>query len=55
MFSKYNSVLQNKRMPDYNYIHKELLRNGVSRKLLWIEYIEDCRANGDELLMTMRK
>ena len=40
-----------KRMPDYNYIHKELLRNGVSKKLLWTEYIEDCRANGDEPLM----
>ena len=26
-----------KRMPDYNYIHKELLRNGVSKKLLWTE------------------
>ena len=40
-----------KRMPDYNYIHKELLRNGVSKKLLWTEYMEDCRANGDEPLM----
>ena len=40
-----------KRMPDYDYIHKELLRNGVSKKLLWTEYIEDCRANGDEPLM----
>ena len=40
-----------KRMPDYDYIHKELLRNGVSKKLLWTEYMEDCRANGDEPLM----
>lgn len=40
-----------KRMPDYAYIHKELLRNGVSKKLLWTEYMEDCRANGDEPLM----
>lgn len=38
-------------MPNYDYIHKELLRNGVSKKLLWTEYMEDCRANGDELLM----
>ena len=38
-------------MPDYDYIHKELLRNGVSKKLLWTEYMEDCRANGDEPLM----
>ena len=40
-----------KRMPDYDYIRKELLRNGVSKKLLWTEYMEDCRANGDEPLM----
>lgn len=40
-----------KRMPDYDYIHKELLRNGVSKKLLWTEYMEGCRANGDEPLM----
>ena len=38
-------------MPDYDYIRKELLRNGVSKKLLWTEYMEDCRANGDEPLM----
>ncbi|RFU94289.1 hypothetical protein DYP60_09955 [Sphaerochaeta halotolerans] len=24
-----------KRMPDYEYIRKELLRNGVNKKLLW--------------------
>ena len=40
-----------KREPDYDYIRKELLRNGVSKKLLWTEYMEDCRANGDEPLM----
>ena len=40
-----------KRMPDYAYIRKELLRNGVSKKLLWTEYMEDCRANGEEPLM----
>ena len=51
MFSKESSVSKSKRMPDYDYIHKELLRNGVSKKLLWTEYMEDCRANGDEPLM----
>lgn len=51
MFSKESPVSQNKRMPDYDYIHKELLRNGVSKKLLWTEYMENCRANGDEPLM----
>lgn len=38
-------------MPDYDYIRKELLCNGVSKKLLWTEYMEDCRANGEEPLM----
>lgn len=40
-----------KRMPDYAYIRKELLRNGVSKKLLWTEYMEDCRQCGEEPLM----
>ena len=51
MFAKESLVSKNKRMPDYDYIHKELLRNGVSKKLLWTEYMEDCCANGDEPLM----
>ena len=51
MFSKESKVSANKKMPDYTYIRKELLRNGVSKKLLWTEYMEDCRANGDEPLM----
>ena len=38
-------------MPDYAYIRKELLRNGVSKKLLWSEYCEDCRMAGEEPLM----
>ena len=41
----------NKRLPDYDYIRKELLRNGVNKKLLWVEYCEECRMNGDEPLM----
>ncbi len=41
----------NKRMPDYDYIRKELLRNGVNKKLLWVEYCEECRLNGDSPLM----
>ena len=44
MFSKESKVSANKRIPDYAYIRKELLRNGVSKKLLWTEYMEDCRA-----------
>ena len=48
MFQKEDKPSSKRRMPDYDYIHKELLRNGVSKKLLWTEYMEDCRANGEE-------
>ena len=51
LFPSAKLVTSNKRMPDYNYIRKELLRNGVSKKLLWTEYMEDCRENGEEPLM----
>ena len=40
-----------KRMPDFAHIRKELLRNGVSKKLLWTEYMEECRLNSEEPLM----
>ncbi|WP_330641918.1 hypothetical protein [Cuneatibacter sp. NSJ-177] len=40
-----------KRMPDYEHIRRELLRNGVNKKLLWTESFEECRLSGDEPLM----
>lgn len=51
LFPKSSKSTTEKRMPDYAYIRKELLRNGVSKKLLWTEYMEDCRLNGNEPLM----
>ena len=30
-------------IPDFEYIHKELLKSGVTLRLLWDEYVEDCR------------
>lgn len=51
LFSHESKVSPNKKMPNFAYIRKELLRNGVSKKLLWTEYMEDCRANGEEPLM----
>ena len=50
MFPK-DKTATNKRMPDFAYIRKELLRNGVSKKLLWVEYCEVCRMNNEEPLM----
>lgn len=46
-----DSTATEKRMPDFEYIRKELLKNGVSKKLLWVEYCEDCRIAGDSPLM----
>lgn len=45
------SHASNRKMPDFAYIRKELMRNGVSKKLLWVEYVEQCRAAGEEPLM----
>ena len=53
LFPKKNSPRSqsNRRMPDYAHIRRELLRNGVNKKLLWTEYLEECRLSGDEPLM----
>lgn len=51
LFPKPGMDTRTKRMPDFPHIRKELLRNGVSKKLLWTEYMEECRLNGEEPLM----
>ena len=33
-------------LPDYEYVHKELRKVGVTLKLLHDEYAEDCRKSG---------
>lgn len=38
-------------MPDFAHIRRELQRNGVNKKLLWTEYLEDCRLSGEMPLM----
>ena len=35
------------RMPDYEKVHRELQRPGVTLNLLWVEYCEECRAAGE--------
>jgi transposase len=32
--------------PDFDYIHRELLKSGVTLKLLWGEYVDTCRSSG---------
>lgn len=31
------------KMPDYEYIHREMAKSGVTLTLLWVEYCEKCR------------
>ena len=35
------------KMPDYDYVHRELAKRGVTQQLLWFEYCEQCRASGE--------
>lgn len=41
------SVGRQYKMPDYEYIHQEMQKSGVTLSLLWVEYCERCRANGE--------
>ena len=36
---------------NYDYLLKELFRNGGDKEFLWIEYMKDCRANIEEVLV----
>lgn len=45
------SSSEGRRYPDLEYIHKELARNGVTLKLLWNEYCEECRLSNELPLM----
>jgi len=35
------------RMPDYDAIHRELAKPGVTQQLLWFEYCDRCRDSGE--------
>lgn len=34
------------KMPDYEYVHHEMAKSGVTLTLLWVEYCEQCRDSG---------
>lgn len=34
-------------IPDYEYVHRELLKDGGTVKQLWEEYVMDCRESGN--------
>lgn len=33
-------------MPDYEWVHREMQKRDVTQSLLWVEYCEQCRLNG---------
>jgi len=35
------------KMPDYESVHRELAKPGVTQQLLWFEYCDRCRATGE--------
>ena len=39
------------KIPDFEYIHQELAKNGITLSLLWNEYCETCRMEGSRPLM----
>jgi transposase len=50
LFGK-QSKPQKHKMPDMEYIHQEMAKNGVTLTLLWNEYFEQCRLEGSRPLM----
>lgn len=35
------------KMPNYEYVHREMQKSGVTLNLLWLEYCEQCRTVGE--------
>jgi transposase len=35
------------KMPDYEYIHREMAKPGMTQQLLWFEYCDGCRQAGE--------
>ncbi len=47
LFPADNEAHPQYRMPDYEQIHREMQKSGVTLSLLWVGYCEECRANGE--------
>ena len=41
------STTHSYKMPDYDYVHREMKKSGVTLNLLWLEYCEMCRTTGE--------
>ncbi|MEK0314596.1 IS21 family transposase [Cohnella sp. 56] len=46
-----STPVSRRKQPDYDYIHKEMAKSGVTLSLLWNEYCEQCRLNQELPLM----
>lgn len=51
LFFPPRSASNGRHYPDLEYIHKELTKKGVTLKLLWSEYCEECRLSNELPLM----
>jgi transposase len=50
-FPDKSAMEPSRKYPDYEHIDREMMRNGVTLKLLWNEYCEECRQHNDLPLM----
>lgn len=46
-----SAQVSSRKYPDYEYIHKEMAKSGVTLSLLWNEYCEQCRSSQEIPLM----
>ncbi|NLM77659.1 MAG: IS21 family transposase [Ruminococcaceae bacterium] len=51
LFPKTSAPPSNHQLPDLEYVHKEMLKAGVTLRLLWVEYCTTCRLAGNQPLM----
>ncbi len=50
-FNSQQSTAVPRKHPDLEYIHEELAKNGVTLKLLWSKYCEECRFSNEHPFM----
>jgi len=50
LFGK-QTATHKRKTPDFDYIHQEMARSGVTLSLLWNEYRKSCRMEGSRPLM----
>ena len=47
LFGERSDQLEIRKQPDFEHIHRELAKSGVTLSLLWHEYCGECRTSGD--------